>query len=56
MVRDDMKVSRGLGFSVMALAGMGYMPAKVEDQQEAALVFYVAATRAAQRLVLGGRG
>jgi ATP-dependent exoDNAse (exonuclease V) beta subunit len=32
------------------------MPAKGEDEQEAAQVFYVAATRATQRLVIGVGG
>ena len=50
---DDMKVSKGLGFPVVALPGVGHMPAKGEDEQEAARVFYVAATRAMQRLVIG---
>lgn len=47
-----MKVSKGLEFPVVALPGVGHMPAKGEDEQEAARVFYVAATRATQRLVL----
>jgi superfamily I DNA/RNA helicase len=51
-----MKVSKGLEFPVVALAGVGYMPAKGEDEQEVARVFYVAATRATQRLVLGVGG
>ncbi len=53
---DDMKVSKGLEFPVVALPGVGYMPAKGEDEQEAARVFYVAATRATQRLVIGVGG
>ena len=48
-----MKVSKGLEFPVVALTGVGQMPAKGEDEQEAARVFYVAATRATQRLVIG---
>ncbi len=56
MTRDDMKVSKGLGFPVVALPGVGHMPAKGEDEQEAARVFYVAATRATQRLVIGVGG
>ena len=48
-----MKVSKGLGFPVVALPGAGHMPAKGEDEQEAARVFYVAATRATQKLVIG---
>ena len=45
-----MKVSKGLEFPVVALPGVGHMPAKGEDEQEATRVFYVAATRATQRL------
>ena len=51
-----MKVSKGLEFPVVALPGVGYMPAQGEDEQEAARVFYVAATRATQRLVIGAGG
>jgi hypothetical protein len=51
-----MKVSKGLEFPVVALPGVGHMPAKAEDEQEAARVFYVAATRATQRLVIGVGG
>lgn len=51
-----MKVSKGLEFPVVALPGVGHMPAKGEDEQEAARVFYVAATRATQRLVVGVGG
>ena len=51
-----MKVSKGLAFPVVALPGVGHMPATGEDEQEAARVFYVAATRATQRLVLGVGG
>ncbi len=51
-----MKVSKGLEFPVVALPGVGHMPAKGEDEQEAARVFYVAATRATQRLVMGVSG
>ncbi len=54
MTSDDMRVSKGLEFPVVALPGVGHMPAKDEDEQEAARVFYVAATRATQRLVIGG--
>ena len=48
-----MKVSKGLEFPVVALPGVGHMPASGEDEKEAARVFYVAATRATQRLVMG---
>ena len=51
-----MKVSKGLEFPVVALPGVGYMPAQGEDEQEAARVFYMAATRATQRLVIGVGG
>jgi superfamily I DNA/RNA helicase len=47
-----MKVSKGLEFPVVALPGVGHMPAEGEDEQEEARVFYVAATRATQRLVI----
>ena len=56
MTSDHMKVSKGLEFPVVALPGVGHMPAKGEDEQEAARVFYVAATRATQRLVIGVGG
>ena len=48
-----MKVSKGLEFPVVALPGVGHMPAVGEDETEAARVFYVAVTRATQRLVMG---
>lgn len=54
-----MRVSKGLEFPVVALAGVGRMPAKGEDEKEAARMFYVAATRATQRLMIevdGGLG
>ena len=51
-----MKVSKGLEFPVVALPGVGHMPAAGEDEKEAARVFYVAATRATQRLVMGVGG
>jgi len=51
-----MKVSKGLEFPVVALPGVGHMPANREDEKEAAQVFYVAATRATQRLVMGVGG
>ena len=47
-----MKVSKGLEFPVVALSGVGHMPAAGEDEKEAARVFYVAATRATHRLVV----
>ena len=48
-----MKVSKSLEFPVVALPGVGHMPAKGEDKAEAARVFYMATTRAMQRLVFG---
>ncbi|OYU46618.1 MAG: hypothetical protein CFE44_01160 [Burkholderiales bacterium PBB4] len=51
-----LKVSKGLEFPVVALPGVGHMPATGEDEKEAARVFYVAATRATQRLVIGVMG
>lgn len=51
-----MKVSKGLEFPVVALPGVGHMPAAGEDEQEAARVFYVAATRATHRLLIGVGG
>ncbi|WP_305604618.1 hypothetical protein [Rhodoferax sp.] len=52
-MRDDWRVSKGLEFPVVARPGVGHMPAKGEDEQDSAPVFYVAATRAAQRLMIG---
>ncbi len=51
-----MKVSKGLGLPVVALPGVGHMPAAGKDETAAARVFYVAATRAMQRLVSGVGG
>jgi superfamily I DNA/RNA helicase len=51
-MRDDMKVSKGLEFPVVALPGVGHMPGPKEDEKDAA-GFYVAATWATQRLVIG---
>ena len=49
-----MKVSKGLEFPVVALPGIGHMPAPGEDEKDAARVFYVA--RATQSLVMGVGG
>jgi len=51
-----MHVSKGLEFPMVALPGVGHMPAPGEDEKEAARVFYVAATRATQRLMIGVGG
>ena len=49
-------VRKGLAFPVVALVGAGRMPAEGEDEREEARLFYVGATRATQRLVIGVRG
>lgn len=53
---DVMKVCKGLEFPVVALPGVSHMPAKGEDEEEAARVFYVAATRATHKLVVTASG
>lgn len=47
-----MTVSKCQEFSVVALPGVRRMPAENKDEQEAARVFYVAATRATHKVVL----
>jgi len=49
-------VSKGLAFPVVELVGVGRMPAEGEDEREEARLFYVAATRTTQRLVIGASG
>jgi superfamily I DNA/RNA helicase len=49
-------VSKGLEFPVVALVGAGRMPAAGEDEREEARLFYVGATRATPRLVIGASG
>ncbi len=61
MARDTIKlltlhVSKGLEFPVVALVGAGRIPAEGEDEREEARQFYVGATRATQRLVIGASG
>ena len=51
-----MKVSKVLEFPEVALPEVGHMLAAGEDEKEAARVFYVAATRATQRLMMGVGG
>jgi len=51
-----MHASKGLEFAVVALPGVGQMPAPGDDEQEEARLFYVAATRATQRLVITTSG
>jgi len=47
-----MHVSKGLEFPVVAVSGAGHMPEEGHDEAEEARLFYVAATRATQRLIL----
>jgi hypothetical protein len=51
-----MHASKGLEFPIVALAGVGQMPEADEDPQDEARLFYVAATRATSRLVVGASG
>lgn len=46
-------VSKGLEFPVVAMVGVGHMPARGENERDEARLFYVGATRATQRLILG---
>lgn len=47
-----MHASKGLEYPVVALAGVGQMPAQGHDEAEEARLFYVAATRATHRLFI----
>lgn len=47
-----MHASKGLEFPVVALPGVGQMPEEGEEAGDEARLFYVAATRATQRLVV----
>jgi len=47
-----MKVSKGLEFPIVAIPGVGSMPAPGADEKEEARLFYVAATRATDKLLL----
>ena len=47
-----MHVSKGLEFPVVAVSGAGHMPEEGHDEVEEARLFYVAATRATQRLII----
>jgi hypothetical protein len=53
-----MHASKGLEFPVVAVPGMGQMPEEGEEVGDEARLFYVAATRATQRLIvtLSGAG
>ena len=50
------KVRKGLEFPVVAVPSAGHMPAAGEGEVDTARVFYGAATRATQRLVIGVGG
>lgn len=47
-----MHASKGLEFPVVAIAGLGHMPYRAEQEAEDARLLYVAMTRATERLVL----
>lgn len=47
-----MHASKGLEFPVVALSGVGRMPQHGHDEADEARLFYVAATRATQRLLI----
>lgn len=49
-------VSKGLEFPVVALVGAGNMPAPGQDERDEARLFYVGATRATHRLIIGASG
>ena len=53
-----MHACKGLEFPLVALAGVGHMPEPGENEAEEARLFYVAATRATQQLIitLSGQG
>ena len=51
-----MTLSKGLDFFVVVLFDVGHMPAKGQDDQEAARDVFLAARRATQRLVIGVGG
>ncbi|MGB4807975.1 MAG: 3'-5' exonuclease, partial [Candidatus Phosphoribacter baldrii] len=47
-----MRVSKGLEFPLVAIPGLGRLPAPNEDDKDAARLFYVAATRATEQLLV----
>jgi superfamily I DNA/RNA helicase len=47
-----MHASKGLEFPVVALSGVGRMPEEGHEEADEARLFYVAATRATQRLLI----
>lgn len=48
-----MHANKGLEFPVVAMVGVGHMLTEGEDEREEAKLFYMGATRAAQRLIIG---
>ena len=48
--------SKGLKFPVVAMPGVGHMPAKGEDERGAARLFYVAARWVMKSFLVGGLG
>lgn len=50
--RMTMHACKGLEFPVVALAGVGQMPDESDSEVDAARLFYVAATRATQELMV----
>lgn len=56
LARCKLPMENRQAFPLVALPGVGRMPAAGEDEKEAARVFYGAATRATQRLVMGVGG
>ena len=53
---DEAARQQEAGVSVVALVGAERMPVEGEDELEEARLFYVGATRATQRLVIGASG
>ena len=51
-----MHASKGLEFPIVALCGVNEMPGPGEDEKDEARLFYVAATRATQKLAIGVAG
>ncbi|MDB5744675.1 MAG: hypothetical protein JWR68_2990 [Polaromonas sp.] len=51
-----MHASKGLEFPVVALVGVGRMPAAGEDERDEARLFYVGATRAMHKLMVTASG
>ena len=47
-----MQACKGLEFAVVALPGVGHMPGPDDNEQEEARLFYIAATRATEQLVI----